>query len=183
MSFKRDRRGFTLVELVAAMGILALIVGIVGGFVVSGARASGSVQSGVSLQIRLQMVQNQLRECLVDAAGGVFWDGDSKTLTVYPEADGTGVRVFWLDSETDTLMYREGGEEAPLAARVTDFSVKLTENSAAAPANSATASAAAVTVTMVSGQKSRADTQVAALRNHPAYEKTLAALKTRLGLA
>lgn len=162
MKFRKDCRGLSLVELIVALAILSIIVGIVGGFVISGARASGSVNSNVALQTRVQMVQNQLKEYIIDANESIAWNDNKLTIV----SDGNTC-VFIYDAAQQKITYslKKSGESnasgpVPLANDITGFSVTLNKSGGKA-------TSAIITVTMSIGGKTNTNTQTIALRNRP----------------
>jgi len=89
----RDNRGVTLVELIVAVAILAVLFTVVLSFMTSGTGAYRSIFGNVSLQTRVQTTMNQLQEYLIDCNGGVCYDSSAKTLYILDVAendDGAG---------------------------------------------------------------------------------------------
>ncbi len=68
---KTDQKGFTLVELVAAVAIAAIVGGAVLGFMVVGAHSFTSASTEVNLQHEAQLTFNQLQDLIIDTAVGI----------------------------------------------------------------------------------------------------------------
>lgn len=195
----RDNRGVTLVELIVAVAILAVLFTVVLSFMTSGTGAYRSIFGNVSLQTRVQTTMNQLQEYLIDCNGGVCYDSSAKTLYILDVAendDGAGhttktvtEHAFALGSDNQ-LSYSSAtvaltGEvinrtavtgSEPLASRVSDF----TAAADAKPSGTAGTSwpTEQITVTVVMEQLGRSATgrQVVALRNRPLTAASEAAL-------
>lgn len=137
---KKENQGYTLVELIVTVAILAL-VGIGIGTIVSQALKNYRISNAqVNLQQESQLVGNQLMNLVFDASDGVSAESGklniynynavddvrSKTVIAYNDADGTltytryeatGAEGGWLPVEGET--------EECLAEYVTGFSVAL----------------------------------------------------------
>ena len=87
-----DQRGLTLVELLIALAIAAVVSSVVFGFMTIGAKTFASTSSEVNLQHESQLAFNQMQDLIIDTAlgvtytyipnGGAFTDAEIK---VYPD--------------------------------------------------------------------------------------------------
>lgn len=68
---RKDQKGFTLVELLVAVAIAAIVGGAVLGFMVVGARSFSSTSAEVNLQHEAQLAFNQLQDMIIDTAVGI----------------------------------------------------------------------------------------------------------------
>ena len=67
----KDQKGFTLVELLLAVGIAALAAAAIFGFMVVGAKSFNSTSSDINVQYESQLVFNKMQDLLVDTCIGV----------------------------------------------------------------------------------------------------------------
>ncbi len=72
---RKDQRGFTIVELLIAMAILAIVVVAVSGFIVVGSRSYASANSDISVQQEAQLAMNQMSDVLIDTTRSVNYVG------------------------------------------------------------------------------------------------------------
>ena len=69
--FCKNNKGFTLVEVLVAVGILGIALVAITGFMVVGARTFASTSSEVNLQYESQLAFNQLQDMIVDTQRGI----------------------------------------------------------------------------------------------------------------
>lgn len=187
---KKFRRGFSLLELIVAFALLAIVSGMLVGFVTSSTGAYRSVSTEVGLQYQAQVIQSQMEAYVIDCNGGVVFEGDSLYLVNDVTESGAVIHMFRYDSGAGTLYYGEndltrevsGGivnldydtdADDFLAEHVTGFSVTLTEDSGGV-------TAAQVDLSLSEGGRDYAARQVIALRNKPQTRDSLSALLTAL---
>lgn len=72
---KKDQRGFTIVELLIAVAILAIVVAAVCGFILVGSRSYASANSDISVQQEAQLALNQMSDVLIDTTRSVNYAG------------------------------------------------------------------------------------------------------------
>lgn len=120
---KKWNQGFTLVEVVIAVGIASLALLSIGGFMAVSARSFSSTSAEVNLQHESQLAYNQLQDLVVDAQLGVTQastvggtetvidanvmmddSADQKAIYIYNTSDV--YKVFWNNPE-DRLYYLE----------------------------------------------------------------------------
>lgn len=70
-SINRDNRGFTLVEVLIAVALVALVGSAVFGFMTVGARTFTSTSADVNLQSESQLAFNQMQDLIIDTAIGI----------------------------------------------------------------------------------------------------------------
>ena len=73
MKFKRENKGFSLVELIVVIAIFSVVSVAVGGFLFAASR-SYSINAGeLNLQDEAQLVANQVQEMVLDTAYGISY--------------------------------------------------------------------------------------------------------------
>ncbi len=73
---KQDQKGLSLVELVVAIAILAIVATAIAGFMVTGSRSYASTSSEVNIQYESQLTTNQISDLLIDATEGISYEID-----------------------------------------------------------------------------------------------------------
>jgi prepilin-type N-terminal cleavage/methylation domain-containing protein len=122
---KKNNRGFSLVELVVVVAILAVVGVAVMGFLTTSSNLFKHVSTDVDLQEEAQITMNQLENLLINAEAGVnytanelciyntdsryviTWDDTKNVLNYRKEmrtSDGSGGYLLTFDSATDALM-------------------------------------------------------------------------------
>ncbi len=148
-------KGFTLVEVIVAVAILAIISLAAMSLMTTGARTFTSINYYVSLQYESQLSMTQLQEYTIDCKETISFTDDTDTFII-DDKD-----VFFLDG--DVLYYKEGidGESAILAKYVSEFNVVLTEG------EENTAKEVTITLNFQRQGKTHEAVQSIALRNNP----------------
>jgi prepilin-type N-terminal cleavage/methylation domain-containing protein len=164
----RDNKGFTLVELIVAVALLAVITPILAGLITTGAGFYRSISAELALQRDTQIVMAQVREYVIDCTAiqeNTTSDGDSGVLTVEQtqSPDESKEYTFSFDADKKILSLAVGDITAELATGVRKFSVTRFSESDA----DANPSAVTVELELEKMGKTRAATQVIYMRNHP----------------
>lgn len=76
---RKDQRGFTIVELLIAVAILAIVVASVCSFILVGSRSYASANSDISVQQEAQLALNQMSDVLIDTTRSVNYVGYDTT--------------------------------------------------------------------------------------------------------
>jgi ribosomal protein L1 len=147
---KTDNRGLSLLELILAFALLAVISAIMLGFMVAGSRMYRTVSGEVSLQIQSQTVMAQIKEFVVDCNGKIAYDGGTLTIT-----NTDAAHVFALENGK---IYYNGDE---LASNVTSFRAAFDYNYGA----ETTVKSVTVHLTLEKGGEEYSAVQLIALRN------------------
>jgi len=179
---RRNTKGFTLVELIVSIAILAVLILAIMGFVATGAQSYRTVSADVTLQTLSQQALGQLESYLIDCNGGVCLSGSTLYAVNRADDGSCTVYVFRYDESAQALYFgsraaiTDAASEPPEAAdmmtrNLTGFSVAF--------ADGTTVDSADVTLNFAfRGQTLNAAERVA-LRNHPAaaasYGELLAA--------
>ncbi len=86
---RKDQRGFTIVELIIAVAILAIVTLAVGGFMVVGSRSYTSANTDIMLQQDAQLALNQISDVIIDTTDSIS----------YSVGDSSGLQTVLKDSE------------------------------------------------------------------------------------
>ena len=78
-TMRKDQRGFTIVELLIAVAILAIVVASVCSFILVGSRSYASANSDISVQQEAQLALNQMSDVLIDTTRSVNYVGYDTT--------------------------------------------------------------------------------------------------------
>lgn len=76
---RKDQSGFTLVELLIAVVIMAIVTAAVCGFIIVGSKSYASGNSDISVQQEAQLALNQISDILIDTTGSVNYAGYDPT--------------------------------------------------------------------------------------------------------
>lgn len=139
-------KGFSLVELIVAIAIFAIAGVAVFGFTVYSSNNYSRTNTEVKLQYEQQLVVNQIRDAILEASKGIYYDEAAKSLFIYSEkTDAGGVVTYPVTKisfrASDMKMFVAKGEFANvadinlasltddklLAESVKDFSVDLSK--------------------------------------------------------
>jgi len=90
-SKKNNSKGFSLIEMVVAFALLAVVVAAVGGFIITGVRSYAKNNNESSVQNEAQMALNQIEGTVIDASLGVSYN-------VRTSADAAGDHFVLNDS-------------------------------------------------------------------------------------
>jgi|GEM_PF-1085803 prepilin-type N-terminal cleavage/methylation domain len=96
---KLNNQGLTLIELILAMSISAIIIGAITMFMSTGSRSYQTADSEISLQTESQTIMNQITNA-VQEANNVSYDATMQTLSIYhldsdPATDDK-LQIIWL---------------------------------------------------------------------------------------
>lgn len=182
MRKRLNNKGFSLVELLVSLAILAIISLAVVGFVSASTSSYRSISANVNLQFESQTVMAQLQEQLIDCNGGVSFSSETDTLYVmdYENSD-CFVHIFKYVPSDEKIYYRktpvysdisEGvytysfadGTGDIMSSRVTEFNVDI---KSAGSDNVNRAESVFVAISFSNAGKSYTGQQTIALRNLP----------------
>jgi len=111
---RADERGFTLIELITALGMLLIVITALSGVLISAMNIEGDMNRRFTSQINARIALDQLRR-EIHCASSVTPTGPSTSITIVlgsrcPSATG-GTTVSWcaLPSGTQYALYREVG--------------------------------------------------------------------------
>lgn len=106
---KKDRRGFTLVELIVTILIMSIVMAAAAGFVITAANSYRVANIEIRLQTEAQTAMNQFNDILIEA----------NSYSVVKNADGTAAELtvataermyyFKADAGKNTLMFKSEG--------------------------------------------------------------------------
>lgn len=142
----RNNKGFSLIELVIAIAILAVAGVAIFGFVVNTSNSYSRTNKEVKLQYEQQLAVNQIRDMIVESDKGIYFDAASKSLALYgavkKDNEGTksypvtvirfvqpegkmyfGTKDFSAGSE---ITFADVSTSKILSENVTEFNVDLT---------------------------------------------------------
>ena len=131
MKFKRENKGFSLVELIVVIAIFSVVGVVVGGFLFAASRSYSINANELNLQDESQLVANQVQEMILDTAYGISYKyivtdetgsqlidfmnndatvalpaGDLSQKQLYIYGDGTFTHLSW-DTENKQLYLME----------------------------------------------------------------------------
>lgn len=102
MRIRNNRGGFTLIELVIAMAVLAILGGAIAGVLQTGLRSysriSESMYTETEARTALSLVTVQIRQH--DATGAITVDGANNIIRLKDDPDYTAGTVIWLEGGT-----------------------------------------------------------------------------------
>lgn len=157
---KKNNQGFTLVELIVASAILAIVAVAACGFMVAGTRTYSSINYSVRLQYEAQIAMAQLQEYTVDCTDGIAWDGSTLYIV-----NGSDVHLFKFDSATQSLSYAKTANADVLNVPATSYS--LAAEHIADMEVDLSDGQAEITLQMQRNNKTYNATQIIAPRNRP----------------
>lgn len=98
---KMGNKGFTLVELIVSVAILAIVMLAAFGFMLAGTKSYTSVDTRITRQFKAQLAVNQLGDSLMNCNAGLNTSDDGKTVYILEKKDGAcTVHAFkFADSE------------------------------------------------------------------------------------
>ena len=92
MKFKRENKGFSLVELIVVIAIFSVVSVVVGGFLFAASRSYSINANELNLQDEAQLVANQMQEMILDTSYGISYK--------YVVTDDTGAEIInFLENE------------------------------------------------------------------------------------
>lgn len=86
MKFKRENKGFSLVELIVVIAIFSVVGVVVGAFLLTASRSYSINATELNLQEEAQLVSNQVQEMILDTAYGISYQ--------YVATDNTGAELI-----------------------------------------------------------------------------------------
>lgn len=88
-------KGFSLVELIVALAIFAIAGAAIFGFTVYSSNNYSRTNADVKLQYEQQLAVNQIRDAILEASNGIYYDSTSNSLFIYSEStNSTGAVVY-----------------------------------------------------------------------------------------
>jgi prepilin-type N-terminal cleavage/methylation domain-containing protein len=134
---KKDNKGFTLIELIIAMAVAAILIAAVGYFLLVGSKAYESAKYEVDLQAEAQILMNQIKDCVLECNALDNYDSIQNGFTLYyitenPSAATesekkmiTRKETFWLDISEKKLYYKKETRDSvtePVLTGTADYS-------------------------------------------------------------
>ena len=103
---KLNNSGFTLVEVLVVMAILAVVGGLTAGFLLSGTRSYQSTEKEVDIQYEAQVLLNQIGDYVMEANSGI--GKKENVIYIYNNKDGVLEKeTVSYEPETETLYYEK----------------------------------------------------------------------------
>ncbi len=85
---KRDHKGFTIVELIIAVAILAIVTLAVCGFILVGSKSYTNANTDIMLQQDAQLALNQISDVIIDTTHSISYDVDGESVLKDAEYGG-----------------------------------------------------------------------------------------------
>lgn len=100
-----ENRGFSLIELIVTVAILAIVGGIIAAFMLSSTRVYQSADSEVNLQYEAQIAMNQIKNYVMEANEGITSNGNQYLIDSNRNDDFIEDVLTW--DETEQAIYYE----------------------------------------------------------------------------
>jgi prepilin-type N-terminal cleavage/methylation domain-containing protein len=177
--FRKNNKGFTLVELLVTFGVLAVVMVLVGGIIATSSGTYRMISNDLSLQYESQMAMSQIQEYVIDCNGyvAVTDDAYNSVLYLFNAREENGQTVYdgyklALSLSDDTLrLYKKTGftsefsqDDASMYAFDEDDGQPMSRNVAVFTA-ALDGSAVTITLEYVLGSDSYTGSQTIAFRN------------------
>ncbi|MPM04582.1 hypothetical protein SDC9_50860 [bioreactor metagenome] len=136
MRYLHNKKGFTLIELIVAMMVFAILGGAIAGVLKAGLSSYGHISddmySETDARAALSLITVQIRQH--DATGAITVDGGGTVLRLKSGSDGdSGGTLIWFDSTSQTLYSYEATSDV---ATLDPSFVSVSDASAIAKINS-----------------------------------------------
>ena len=110
MRFKRENKGFSLIELIVVIAIFSVVGVVVGGFLLTASRSYAVSANELDLQEEAQLVANQVQEMILDTSYGIAYqfvglDDEGNNLIKYMENDAAALPAGSTISRKDLYIY------------------------------------------------------------------------------
>jgi prepilin-type N-terminal cleavage/methylation domain-containing protein len=134
---KKENKGFTLIELIIAMAVAAILIAAVGYFLLVGSKAYESAKYEVDLQAEAQILMNQIKDSVLECNAIDNYDSTQNGFTLYYITENpsavtesekkmiTRKESFWLDTSEKKLYYKKQTRATatePVLTGVADYS-------------------------------------------------------------
>lgn len=123
MRFRMNRKGFTLVEVIVSLAIMAIVSGSVAAFIIAGNNSYIRGNRELTLQEEAQLAANQIIDLIIDVEKGITYSGglygDAVDIDGNVTASAVPVSELRLYNEDNVYMLRfQGGTGYPDANQV-----------------------------------------------------------------
>ncbi len=176
---KNENKGFTLVELLISVAIMAIIGVIVTGIMTTSMRTYSSVNDGIGLQYRSQLVMAQLQEYVTDCNGGISWDGSTLSVVYLNDDNTKTLHAITLNAENQ-LLYGTATSATPSATPTDVMAEDVTVFTVTPSESDGVITSILIATTLVNDSDSYEAEQTFALRNKPKYATSLSAVLAAL---
>ena len=131
-------QGVSLIELLVVIAIIAIVGGLIAGFIMTSTKAYKSADKEVNLQYEAQLAVNQIRDCIIDANANISQSEDTYSIYNRTEEGYTRETLSW-DASKQAIFYEKWKkdktdsqevvqtEAVKLADYVDDFSMDLSK--------------------------------------------------------
>jgi prepilin-type N-terminal cleavage/methylation domain-containing protein len=176
---KSDNKGFTLVELIIAFAVLAIVVATVSVVIRTTGSTYRSITTDINLQYESQLAMSQLQEYIIDCNGEIAVSGSGDTLYLFNKTGASAYQAYKFSydggilylsaktmSEEEFLNASEkfsfdGADREPMSSFLTGFSSEVTGKQQ----DAVQAVSVSVSLTYETGGETCQLGQVIALRN------------------
>lgn len=101
---KSNNKGLSLIELIVAVAILAVVGVAIMGFVAFSSRNYSQANKNVKLQYEQQMTVNRIRDVVLETSRAIAYDDSTKSLTVFSDTAGSSVADAGADSTVTPII-------------------------------------------------------------------------------
>ncbi|MBR5360572.1 MAG: prepilin-type N-terminal cleavage/methylation domain-containing protein, partial [Lachnospiraceae bacterium] len=101
---RKNNKGLSLVELIVAVAILAVVGVAIMGFVAFSSRNYTQANKNVKLQYEQQMTVNRIRDIVLETSRAIAYDDTTHALTVFSDTSGSSLAMDGVDADANPII-------------------------------------------------------------------------------